>query len=86
MRFSEVDKEILLGALGRIPKGQRRAIFLRFWVHYEIKRIAGNMKITWSETNQLIESGKVELKKILLADLCFSRSENKKGKEYEKLA
>ena len=44
------------------------------------------MKVTWGEGNHLIESGKVELKKVLLANPYFSRSKDNKRERYEKVA
>ncbi|MCY4644969.1 MAG: sigma-70 region 4 domain-containing protein [Bacteriovoracales bacterium] len=72
--FSIWDRAILTAMIRRLPKKQRRAVYLRFWFDMTIQQIARKMRLSWSESHQLIEEGVSRLKDLCLRHPTFSKS------------
>jgi DNA-directed RNA polymerase specialized sigma24 family protein len=72
--FSELDKKIAVAMVRKLPQKERRAIILRFWDELRVDEIATRMRMSWQETNLLIESGLTKLKGQCVESPCFSKA------------
>lgn len=55
----------LLEALTRLSPEAQRAINLRFWENHTIEEIASKLRMSWEQTDQLIEKTLLELRELL---------------------
>ena len=67
-KFSSGNQMIIRSLLRKLPKQQKKAIILRFWEDQSIDEIAGTLKISWDDANELIENGLLLLKKEFIAN------------------
>ena len=51
----------LLEALVALPPYHQKAIYLRFWENFSIGEIASSLKLTWEQTDKLIEESLLRL-------------------------
>lgn len=62
-QWQTVDLESsLFSALCELSPLAQRAINLRFWENFSIEEIATNLRLTWDQTDQLIEMSLEELR------------------------
>lgn len=52
----------LFAALTRLSPERQRAINLRFWENYTIEEISETLRMSWDQTDQLIEQALLELR------------------------
>lgn len=73
-KFSTEDQIIVRSLLKKLPPRQRKVIILRFWHNHSVSEIARKMKITWEETEKLLNDGLSKLKEDCMDQPRFSRA------------